>query len=514
MADHLHTAAIDGRSSTDNGHTEPVHEQDRADADEKRVEHAQENPFLVTFAAHDRDDPRNLSTMHKWLITAFSGFLCFAVAFGSSMPTGDLPGAADSLHVGSVAINLSITLFVVGFGVGPMVFAPLSELIGRWPVYCIATLLYFLFTLPCALADNLATLLAARTIAGIAASAPMTNVGGTLSDIWAPHEKGLPLAIFSALIFVGPVLGPVVGGWIAVGVGEDDGWRVIYWTLFALCGVAFAMTLFTRETLASTILAKRAAKLRKQTGDQRFTSGPRPSLGQMVTSSLTRPFQMLFTEPILIFFSAYLSLVYSLLYLTFFAFPIVFQGLHGFNAGETGLTFLSLLVGICLAMLYVWFVQERMYHRRRNARGSALPEDRLPLMFVGSVLLPVSLFIFAWTSLKSVHWSGPLVAGIPLGFSFVAIYISANSYIVDCYPSVAASALAAKTLARSLCGAAVPLYVEQMYKAMHPQWASTLLALVSLAMVPIPFFFYRYGPLYRRRSALAESSDVVDKLDP
>jgi len=83
------------------------------------------------------------------------------------------------------------------------------------------------FNLPCALATNLATLLVSRLIGGLAASAPMTNVGGTLSDIWAPHEKGFPMAIFSSLIFIGPAVGPLIGGYIAV--GTLDGFRNIYW---------------------------------------------------------------------------------------------------------------------------------------------------------------------------------------------------------------------------------------------------------------------------------------------
>lgn len=119
----------------------------------------------------------------------------------------------------------------------------------------------------------------------------------------------------------------------------------------------------------------------------------------------------------------------SLLYLLFFAFPIVFGEGHGFNTGEVGLTFLSLVIGIVVAMAYVWFIQEPWYHKQQIKRGYSTPEDRLPLMIVGAPILPVALFIFAWTSMPYVHWSGALISGIPLGASFVMIYISANSYV-------------------------------------------------------------------------------------
>ena len=87
--------------------------------------------------------------------------------------------------------------------------------------------------------------------------------------------------------------------------------------------------------------------------------------------------------------------------------------------------------------------------------------------------------------------------------------MSANAYLVDCYPKVSASALAAKTLLRSECGAAVPLFVNQMFHTMKNQWAFTLLAFVSVAMMPIPFFFYFYGPSFRNRSKYAAGDDEM-----
>lgn len=473
------------------------------------------DPYLVQFTEGDKENPRNFSYGKKMFVTGFTALLCFSVAVGSSMPTGNLEGAAEALGVGSVPINLSITLFVAGFGFGPMFFAPLSEIFGRWIIYVISGFLYFIFTLPCAVAPNLATLLAARMISGLAASVPMTNVGGSLSDIWIPAEKGIPMAIFSSVLFIGPAAGPLVGGAITSGTNADRGWRYIYWTLFAFVGIVWIMTLFTHETLASVILKRRAKKLRKETGDNRYQTIEERhpmTLQKVISVSLLRPFEMLIREPILIAFSLYLCLVYALLYLMFFAYPIVFVEGYGFNALQVGLCFISIMVGIALSMAFIMTVMEPMTKRRIHKRGYPVPEDRLPLMFVGSVLLPMSLFILAWTSMRpekvhTMHWSGPLVAGIPVGASFVMIYIAANSYLVDCYPKAAASALAAKTLLRSLCGAAVPLFVNQMFHAMGNEWAFSLLAFVSVAMGPIPFFFYWFGPKMRATSKFASGDD-------
>ncbi|KAJ9098900.1 hypothetical protein QFC19_006239 [Naganishia cerealis] len=159
-----------------------------------------EKVTIVEFTPGTGENPKEWSKGKKWFVTMGMSLLCLAVALGSAMPTGNLKDQRKDLHVSSEAINLSITLFVVGFGVGPLVFAPLSEMIGRKPVYMISMFFYFIFTLPSALAQNIGTMLVCRLIAGTASSAPMTNVGGTIADIWDASERGIPMAVFSLTI--------------------------------------------------------------------------------------------------------------------------------------------------------------------------------------------------------------------------------------------------------------------------------------------------------------------------
>lgn len=341
----------------------------------------------------------------------------------------------------------------------------------------------------------------------------MANVGGTLSDIWRVEEKGIPMALFSSVLFLGPAMGPLIGGWIATGTSIYKGWRWIYWTLFAYTFIQMVTMLFTPETLASVILKKRAKKLRTTTGDKRYQTAMERtelSFAKTMVISLYRPFEMLVKEVILTLFSLYLCLIYSLLYLLFFAFPIVFSEGHGFSEGKTGTTFMAIVVGILLALVFVLLWNEPMYKRvarKRLESGAACgntPEDRLPLMMIGATLLPIGLFIFAWTSMPFVPWEGACIGGgVTLGFAFVSVYLSANNYLVDVYPSYAASALAAKTLLRSLCASAVPLFVTPMYHHMRNQWASSLLAFIATGMLPIPFFFYMLGAKFRSSSQFA-----------
>jgi hypothetical protein len=162
---------------------------------------------LVTFKIDDPENPKNWSKVWKWYCTMCVAITCFVVAFNSAVITADLEGVGAEFHVSEEVTLLTITLFVVGFGVGPMVFAPLSEIYGRRPVYGVTLAVAVLFTIPGAVAKNIGTLLVTRFIAGVAFSAPMSLVGGTLVDLWRNEERGVPMAAFSAAPFIGPGVG-------------------------------------------------------------------------------------------------------------------------------------------------------------------------------------------------------------------------------------------------------------------------------------------------------------------
>lgn len=126
---------------------------------------------LVTFVENDAENPKNWSKAYKWWCTMVVAITCFAVAFNSAVITADPAGPAETFGVSEEVSLLATTLFVLGFGLGPMVFAPLSEILGRRIMYASTLLVAVVFIIPCAVADNIATLLVCRLIDGIAFSA-------------------------------------------------------------------------------------------------------------------------------------------------------------------------------------------------------------------------------------------------------------------------------------------------------------------------------------------------------
>lgn len=270
------------------------------------------------------------------------------------------------------------------------------------------------------------------------------------------------------------------------------------------------------ETYAPTLLRRRARALQKASTSQggqlvyyisKYDINRKPAL-EVLKINLTRPFILLFTEPIVFLLSLYISIVYGTLYLFFTAYPIVFQSPeprgYGFSAGIGALPFIGLGVGMIIATC-MQPITNRIYakYTKASPTGRAPPEARLPMACFGAICLPVGIFWFAWTGQPSVHWIAPSLAGIPFGIGMLLVFTSVLSYLIDTYLLFAASALAANACMRAIFASFLPHVSVYMYNRLGNQWASTLVAFLSLICVPIPFLLLRYGPAIRERSKFA-----------
>ncbi|PYI00018.1 MFS general substrate transporter, partial [Aspergillus ellipticus CBS 707.79] len=367
----------------------------------------------------------------------------------------------------------------------------------------------------CAAAPNIWSLLILRFIAGALGSAPLTNAGGVISDMFPARHRGLALSLFAAGPFMGPTLGPTIGGFI----GMNAGWRWVEGFLATLTGLFLViMACFVPETYAPVLLHRRAKRLSKMTGKVYRTQLEQegentPSLTHAIIHSLSRPWVLLFREPIVFILSIYIAFIYGTLFMMFAAFPIVYQEGRGWNQGVGGLAFMGILVGMFLAILYTVFDNKR-YLRAVDRHGRfAPPECRFPPVLLASICVPVGLFWFAWTNYPSIYWLASVAAGVPFGFGLILIYLGTINYLVDSYTIYAASVLAANTVMRSTFGAIFPLFTTYMYDALGIHWASSVTAFLTAACLPFPFIFYRYGHRIREKCKYAaESKAYMEKI--
>ena len=409
----------------------------------------------------------------------------------------------------SEVVTVCLSMYVLGYAVGPVLLAPLSEYFGRQPIYLISWFFLFIFQMPIALAPNIGTVIVCRLIAGLAGGAPLTNTGGTISDLWERNNSGGPMAVYGLSSTFGPPMAMVVTGYIAL----NPGWRMIFWVLMAITG-GFWILLFTvPETRHTIILQRKTRRICKQMKQENLRSaestadahaGDRKGLHQIFAVTLTRPFRFLFSEPITAFSAIYNGFIYGLVYLFNEALPLVFgPGGHGFNQGAQGLSFLGMAIGPIIAFCF-YPLQERYYLRKvAENDGKGVPEARMWMARLGAIFLPVSLFWFGWTSYKSVHWIVPIIGSSFFGAGIYIVILSILNYVVDSYQTYSASALAGVILVRNVVGAGFPLFATQMYKKLDYEWASSLLGFIAILLVPIPFVFFYFGKAIRLRSPWA-----------
>lgn len=155
-------------------------------------------------------------------------------------------------------------------------------------------------------------------------------------------------------------------------------------------------------------------------------------------------------------------------------------------------------------------------HKVDQETGKIPPEAVMRAVCIGAILTPTGQLIFSLTSTPaSIHWIWCILGGIPFGAGNTIIFIYATSYMASCYGIYSASALAGNAVVRSVVGGTLPLAGPIMYGNLTPRWAGTLLGMLEVALIPIPFVFYKWGKQIRQRSRLIrqmrEDQERIDR---
>jgi len=504
------------QGSADSGSSEPDRKQSPSPSSHHPIQHTeppttsekrlQSPPTLDWDGPDDPDNPLNWSMSKKAYHTFIPPANALVCTIASSIITPGLDDIQRVFHVSAEVSLLPYVLYVLGLAAGPLLAGPCSEHFGRRAVYFTGMPMFALFILGAGFSNNIASLIICRFFAGVFGSPGLTIGGATLSDIWLPKDRAIPWAIYVTTPFLGPTIGPLVGGFVVLGTD----WRWTQWTILFFTVAAFGPTLGMSETYKSIILRRRA-KMRGEASAVKTGPWFNPrAIHTFVTKLLTRPIHMALTEPVVGLFSLYIALNFGMVYGFFAAFPYVFAEAYNFEIGSTGLMFLGLgigsLVGCGIMMVFARVIFRPQVIRARELGKEVPPEKRLYLAMMGSVCLPVSLFWFAWSVQARVHWICPVIAEGVFGCGNLLIFMAATLYIMDFYgPLYGASANGANNLARYSVAAAFPLFIVQIYKALGTGWATSLLGFISVLLMPIPWAFYVYGPRFRQNSGYAKA---------
>lgn len=381
-------------------------------------------------------------------------FIGWIVGFASSVDSAALVQASEDFGVSDVTESLATGLFLIGFGVGALVAGPISETVGRNPVYIATLSLYMVFIMASGLAPNIGAQLVFRFIAGCFAATPLVCAGGSISDLWSPMERTYAFPVFAGAAFMGPIFGPIVGGFI--GQSSRVSWRWTEWITLIISGlVLFLVIIFQPETYAPILLKWKAARLRQLTGDERYKGEVEirdVSFVKRLGRALYRPFLLTFSEPIIILTALYLTVIYIILFTFLDGYTFIFTETYGFTEGITGLSFIGIGIGLCFAsllvpLIYKWAKEDLAKIQEKG--GTRLPpEFRLWFGMFGAPAIPISMFWMGWTAYPSISFWSPLAASVLFGYGILCVFISSYQYIIDSYETYSASALASVTLIR------------------------------------------------------------------
>ncbi|MCJ1265020.1 hypothetical protein MMC22_004895 [Lobaria immixta] len=424
---------------------------------------------------------------------------CFLVPLVSSMLAPGVQLVMEDFNTSSTTFaTFVVSIFVLGFACGPLVLAPLSELYGRVIIYNITNVLFLGFTMLCAVSQNQSMLLAFRFLSGFAGVATITVGSGTIADIMPREERGKAVSVWSVGPILGPMVGPIIGGYVT----EVAGWRWMFWAISIAIGVVTILTLVVlRETYPVVLLERKAARLRKETGnpDYRSKLASNSTPKKLFKHSIIRPLKMLICYPIVTVMCTYVAVLYGVLYLLFATYSFVFREVYGFSTSAAGLVFIAGGLGTLAGLFYIGYFSDRTLKKRAAAGKTITPEDRLPFIITipGSLTFPIGLFVYGWSAQEHVHWMVPQIGTAITGFGSIIIFVGIQTYLVDAFVEYAASVIGANAVLRGTAGALIPLGGLEMYDALGWGWGNSLLAFIALVFAPMPWIFGLYGAKIR-----------------
>ncbi|OAL57136.1 MFS general substrate transporter [Pyrenochaeta sp. DS3sAY3a] len=475
--------------------------------EKKQTMKSVKDPNLVTWDSDDDPaNPKNWSTKRKWAATFIVSSFTLVSPISSSMIAPALTSISNEFHITKeVEAQLTLSIFVLAYAIGPLFLGPLSEIYGRVIVLQLSNLFYLAWNLGCGFAQSSGQLMAFRFLSGLGGSAPLAIGGGLLSDCFYPEQRGKAISIYSLAPLLGPAIGPIAGGFIS----ENTTWRWCFWatTIFTAVVQCFGF-FFLQETYAPKLLEWKRNKLRKETGNMELHTefdNPDRTLLRTIAIAMKRPFKLLFTQPIVQVLACYMAYLYGLMYLMLSTFPMLWSQRYGMSVGIGSLNFISMGLGFFVGTQITAPLNDVLYRRlKKRNNGVGKPEFRVPIMVPASLFVPIGLFMYGWSAQAHTHWIVPNIgacifcAGVIVGFQCI------QTYLVDSYTRYAASAIAAATVLRSLAGFGFPLFAPALYSALDFGWGNSLLGFVAIVIgVPAPFILWKYGETLRGKSKFA-----------
>ncbi|KUJ19900.1 MFS multidrug transporter [Mollisia scopiformis] len=441
----------------------------------------------------DPQNPKNWPSVKKWrmtLIVSCFALLSLLTSTMISLSTREIARSIDADDL--LKVDLISSIFLLGIGFGPLVLGPISEINGRVRVLILGNLFFILWNTVSGFSHTVGQLTAFRLLSGFGGSAPLAIGGGLMSDLWQPEERGRALSIYTAGPLLGPAIGPIIGGYVT----QHLSWRWIFWivSIASSCFSILAISLL-KETYAPKILSRKAKRLRLETGNTNLHTkydDTDQTFYRLLKGNLVRPIKMISTQVIIQVLSLYMAVLYGIMYLVLFTFPILWTNTYRESVSTGSLNYISIGVGFTLGTHVGGRFNDWIYGKLKTRNHNVgTPEFRVALMVPGSVLLPIGLI---WPNIGSAIFC----------MGTIMCFQGIQTYTIDAYPRYASSAISTLNVLRSLTGFAFPLFAPAMYDKLGNGVGNCILASVLIALAAsVPALLWKYGSFLRKKSGYA-----------
>ncbi|KAL6701460.1 major facilitator superfamily domain-containing protein [Trichoderma pleuroticola] len=513
--------------------------------------------------------PLSWGAPRKSILLILSCLATFLTAYtaGAYAPPANI--MASDFGTSRLVVVVGITLFCMGFAFAPMALAPMSEIWGRYPIFIIAGTVFVIFQAVCSVMPDVAGMLVSRFFVGVGGSVFSAVVGGVLADLWEKEERNTPMALFSGAVLAGTGAGPLVSAALIETVGSNNrAWKWSFWVQVILDVVLLlALVLFFKESRASVLLSKKAKKLNKwyeemesygvygvwindelallasaassqitvtaNLNDRNISTTPRlrrirwivredeqrASLGQIVLTSVRRPFHLLFTEPVVFCFSLWAAFSWGVLYLSFSVVPF----LYGSDFSMSSRVYVAMMIASAVATVVGVYQEHLLKHPQwkkqeegfqysdskfwafmRRRFPAEAPEARLYFTCITAMLLPAGLFIAFLGSQGKSGYTKAVGLGLAT-WGIYSVYLATFNYLADTYHIYASSALAAQSFCRNVLGGSFPLITSVMFTNLGLRGAGGMLGGIATGLTAIPYVLLIYGERIRARSKFAKA---------
>ncbi|KAJ5554592.1 hypothetical protein N7513_004551 [Penicillium frequentans] len=465
-----------------------------------------EKTFTVDWYSEvDGENPHNWPTLKKAFVLVVIGAYSFVVYVAAPIYTPSENAFIDEFGVNNAEASLGLALYVLGYGTGPLFFSPLSEIprIGRNLPYVLSFFLFCIISIPTALAPNAIGFYFLRFLQGFFGSPCLATGGASIADVYSADTLPHAMTTWVFCVFCAPAIGVLVSGFAIPVLG----WRFSMWEILMAAGPIMLLLLLLPETSAATILHRRARRLammdRKKEHCYRTAADiaqAHVSFSEVLRESLLIPAKITFLDPAILFLNCYTSLTYGIYYSFFEAFPIVYQGIYGFNLGEMGLAFLAIVVGTLISCVSYNLYIRHVFIPKTKTGSMQKPEDVLVPALFACFGPAIGLFLFGWASNPNIHWIVPTIGIVIYPACVFILMQSVFLYIPACYPQYAASVFAATDFTRSsfACGAVV--FSRPLYENLGIGPGCSLLAGLTIGCVVGIHLLYNYGERLRLKS--------------